>query len=341
MSRERCAKKAEELFARILLCEAPREDQAQAILDIALSRGDFPHIQLRALSDLAALDAPRARTLIEHVVRQPIDEDREHVRARAYATLVDLSELDGADLALILRGLGERSRLVESAIKSSIGYLSEQRLRRLEQSLDQINPRVVPQVVSLRQLVRDGVSSSARRLPNLEAIEDQDEPKPPRRRDAGTASSARTASNNFDRTQRSRVPPKAAAAARSITPQREVARMAAPPIPTSQLIGEGPLTTPVTREATLPPYPAEAGPAVSLETIRDIRFRDKTWQELLAERDRLHDPRQLCACMAEMTVRFGKELTRDAVSTKLVYVLSHPDPEIKRQAGLLVALLFR
>lgn len=338
----RCAKEAERLVGDILLCEAPREDQAHAILDIALSRGDFPHIQLRALSDLAALDAPRARTLIEHIVRQPIDEDREHVRARAYATFVDVSELQGADLTLILKGLGERSRLVEGAIKSSIGYLSEQRLRRLEQSLDQVNPRGFPPVTSLRQLVRDRLSSGARRLPALDPREDQEEPKPPRRKEPGTTSSARPKSGHFERAQRSSVPSKVAAAPRALTPQIAVARAPAPPPQrTSQPIREEPVTTPTNSEATLPARPVEPGAAVSLEALRDIRFRNMTWQELLTERDRLKDPRQLCACMAEMTVRFGKELTRDAASSKLVFVLSHPEPEIKRLAELLVAQLFR
>jgi len=337
-----CAKKAEELVAGILLTKASRTDQAQAILDIALSRGDFPHIQLRALSDLAALDTPRARTLIEHIVRQPIDEDREHIRARAYATLVNVSELQEADLTLILRGFSERSRLVQNAIKCAIGYLSEQRLRHLDQSLDQFNPRVAPQVGSLRQLVRDRLSSGARRLPALEPREDQEEPKPPRRKEPGTTSSARPKSGHLERAQRPSVPLKAAAAPRALTPQIEVARTPAPPPQrTSQPIREEPVTTPTNSEATLPARPVEPGAAVSLEALRDIRFRNMTWQELLTERDRLKDPRQLCACMAEMTVRFGKELTRDAASSKLVFVLSHPEPEIKRLAELLVAQLFR
>jgi hypothetical protein len=74
--------------------------------------------------------------------------------------------------------------------------------------------------------------------------------------------------------------------------------------------------------------------------MRDPKFYSMPWAELLAQRNSLVDPHEACACFAEMAVRFDRELARDLVASRLLWVMSHPEPEIKLKAVTLFRELF-
>ncbi len=337
--RERCALTTERLVGEILQSSVPVVQRVPAILDVALGRDDFPYIQVRALSELLYLSPEHARKLIEHILRQPIDEDRDHVRARAYATLVQIPAKTETDVRTLLYGLTEKSRAVQSAIAIAIRDLYGDTLRELQLLVDQADP-----------------SSAGRKklkgLLELSAPTERDFQRP-RSRDARQARKEEgkkcapqralnkqpvrpvdTPQEQKDGGRRGRSP---RSSARS-EPQPPLIQL--PPVVASVPQPDAPMLSNQSTKAHPRMADFEKHAPESLEEMRDPSYRKMTWRELLTQRDALTDPSMLCACFAEMIERFGARLARDEVATRLVWVMSHSEPELKSKAGILLRRLF-
>jgi hypothetical protein len=127
--------------------------------------------------------------------------------------------------------------------------------------------------------------------------------------------------------------------------QRSDTAATPPPIPISSptvspSTPESPSVFATTMQISLPPRPVEGENPEELESLRERRFHRMTWTQLLTQRDNITDPHELCACFTVMTARFGVNVTREAVASKLVWVLSHPEPDLKQKATLIFKKLF-
>lgn len=341
--RETCAQKAELWLSEILF--SPQDDRlkAEAILDIVTRRSDFPSVQLRAFQDLKALDPSVARQFVLHILKEPLNEDRDHIRARALATLVELPHITPSEALLIADGLNCRFRMVAHGVRQAIGSLSRAELSVIGEAAAQLKgaeaSKVAPLVAAIKEAYQDAPTCSV-----LEAIENERGserlvfPKQARPDIAKLAAANHAPRSIFRPASASSA---AAKGSQAVATNARPSRVSPSPPSTVR-----PLETPTTQAhsmapISLPPRPAVSTTQASLDTLRDSKLLDKTWQELLFERDRQKDPRRLCACIAEMAARFGVELTRDAASSSLIYVVSHSDPELKRMGEVLVNHLFR
>jgi hypothetical protein len=346
--REPCALKAELWLSEILFSPGDDRLKAEVILDIVTRRADFPSVQLRAFQDLKALDPDTARKFVLQIVQEPLHEDRDHIRARALATLVELPAITPGEALLLADGLKCRFRTVAYAVTHAIGSLSRADLSAIGEAAAQWKGteaiKVAPLVAALKEAYQDAPTRSV-----IEALEDEKEheklvsPKQPRPESALVPAAKRVSRAIFRPAPASS---KAAIDSQAVETNARVPRVS--PSPTSVVRPlEAPSTQAPTTQAqsmapiSLPPRPVVSTAPASLDALRDPKLLDKTWQELLFERDRQKDPRKLCACIAEMLARFGAELTRDAASSSLIYVVSHSDPELKRMGEVLVDRLFR
>lgn len=338
--RETCAQKAELWISEILF--SPQDDRlkAEVIFDIVTQRADFPSLQLRACHDLKALDPNTARKFVLQIVQEPLNEDRDHIRARALATLVELPTITPSEALLIADGLKCRFRTVAYAVRQAIGSLSRVELDALGDVAAQLKGADAARVAPLRALIEE-VYESSRIRPRVEALEVERTSEklvvPKRARPEMTK---RAVTHSGSRTTLRPAPTISVAAKDS---QANASLPHGRPSPTSSVRPLEASTTQAQSIApiSLPPRPAAPTTQASLDALRDSKLRDKTWQDLLFERDRQKDPRKLCACIAEMVARFGPELARDAASSSLIFVVSHRDPELKRMGEVLVNQLFR
>lgn len=332
-----CAHTAETFVSEIFSSLEPDRVRAEAILDIAMKRPDQPSIQLRSFQDLKALDTGAARRLVTHILQEPLDEDRDHLRARALATLVELPDITREEAILIGEGLRCRFRNVAHAVKQAINSLTRSQLSTLGDAVEQVQGVAASKVVPLAALIREAYPTAQSRSVVEEFADDRtaEEPSFPREL------------RNVSMPVASRIRPSAIVKTVARPQPRPVAQEAETPGIGSVITAAEPQVDTRTPQAltveplSLPSRPIVSITSASLNGLRDPKLLDKTWQELLFERDRQKDPRKLCACIAEMVARFGAELSRDAASSALIYVVSHPDPELKRMGEVLVDLLFR
>jgi len=341
--RETCAQKAELWLSEIFFSPEDDRVKAQAIFDVVTRRSDFPSIQLRGFQDLKTLDPHTARRFALQIVQEPLNEDRDHIRARALATLVELPDITPVETLLIADGLKCKFRTVTHAVKQAIGSLSRTELSALRETAAQWTGAEASKVAPLLTLIDEAYPYA----PNRSLVEAFQEEKSGERlvfpKQARDESEKVLAVNRASRSMFHPARPRGVAPSNSHTPTANVDLSRASPPLTSAARPSARSTTQTQSIAltSLPPKPVVSTAPPSLDELRDSTLLDKTWQELLFERDRQKDPRKLCACIAEMAARFGIELTRDATSSSLIFVLSHPDPALKRMGGALVEHLFR
>ncbi len=340
---ETCAQRAELWLSEIVFSSEADRLKAEAILDIVTRRPDFPSVQLSGFHDLKALDTSMARRFSLHIVREPLNEDRDHIRARALATLVELPDITPVETLIIADGLKCRFRTVAHAVKQAIGSLSHTELSALRETATQWKGAEAMKVAPLLAVIDEAYQYAPTR-PLVEAFKEEKERErshfPKHERDESKkAITAKRASRTIFRPARTRGV--TANNSNAIASNIDVSRTG--PLPTSAVRPpvESTVQTQDMAPISLPPRPVVSPAPASLDELRDSALRDKTWQELLFERDRQKDPRKLCACIAEMVARFDIDLTRDATSSSLIYVLSHSDPALKRMGGALVEHLFR
>lgn len=332
----RCAIEAEVILGDIIhLAHEPASERAGAILDFAVTRDDLPPIQIRAITELLVLEPDHARKLIGHLVQRPFDEDLEHVRARAYAALVELPDPTQKDVALLEQGL-KSSRAARDAITRALEAQRTPKLEALKAVVGQQRPGATPPIVKLKAVLESAHDSSheARWQPERVAriVHADTRPKqeksvisaPPVPRRPKPAAERTLPRVGTKRGERAGTP---AAIAPSVPP-------VSPPAPKSSPVSD------TTMQLSLPPRPVEQATNAGLDSLREPRFHSMAWRELLAQRDSIRDPHMLCACFAEMASRFDRELAQDAVATRLVWIVSHPEPELKRKASLIVRALF-
>ena len=334
-----CANEADSIVQDIILRnDVPKSDRGRAVIDIVLSRGDLPPVQIRAITQLVKLDPSHARELIGRLVKLPFDEDCEHVRARAYAALAELPDTMSNDVELLAAALSSKSRTVREAITRSLDEQPTNKLHSLKSVAEQLHPATTPPIGKLKAALESALCSS-----------DETQMGPARVTHASRMEPRKKLNQSKAPTPH---PPKerkpAGAILRSVETQ-EAQRsdtVAIPlPIPISSPTGYPP--TPeeslsvfaTTMEISLPPRPVEEDPE-GLESLQERRFHRMTWTQLLTQRDNITDPHELCACFTVMTAKFGVNVTREAVASKLAWVLSHPEPDLKRKANLIFKKLF-
>ena len=338
----RCPVATETAIRDILISGISKSEQAQTLLDIGHVRQDLPFIQIRVLSELLVLDPARARKLSVHLIQQPFDEDREHVRAKAYATLVELPEKTLDDVRMLIRGLAERSRAVKSGIALAIDDLqdSEKReLRGLCERIEQIeeNATHTSKLTVLLKVPYAPPQSGSAATSAVPGAQDGN-PLPARPNTAKIIPEVPSTKASTKPVMRAAI--------------EEMPRQARDSAPT--ILPRAHVKTPVVEEAVAQSFDGRVSahrkhpqPGIdtplshsSLDAMRDPKFHSMPWAELLAQRNSLVDPHEACACFAEMAVRFDRELARDLVASRLLWVMSHPEPEIKLKAVTLFRELF-
>jgi hypothetical protein len=338
-----CAYKVEFVLSEIFASSEDDRVKAKAILDIATRRSDYPSIQLLALQDLKILDPSSARLLVSQLLQEPLDEERDHIRARALATLVELPDITPNEAMFIGEGLKCRIRNVAHAVKQAINSLSRPQLGALEDAIAKLRGVDASKVAPLVAVVKEAYPSAPNRSVSEDFEEERDQARLSSHKGVRSAASSGAAGHRLSGSIRPPAPLKSVApsGSRPAPNKPETSRVSSSPAAPARSFNEPTMQAQSVEPINLPPRPVVSTTAASLEALRDSKLLDKTWQELLFERDRQKDPRKLCACIAEMVARFGVELTRDAASTSLIYVVSHPDPELKRMGGVLVDHLFR
>jgi two-component sensor histidine kinase len=334
-----CANEADTIVQDIILrSDAPTSDRGRAVLDIVLSREDLPPIQIRAITQLVTLDPTHARELIGHLVKRPFDEDREHVRARAYAALAELPDTMSNDVQLLAAALSSKSRTVREAITRSLEGQSTNKLQSLKTVAEQLHPATTPPIGTLKAALESALCRSNEtqmepaRVTHVSSMKPRQKPK---------QSKASTPHPTEERKPAVAIP----RGVETQEAQRSDTAATPPPIPISSptvspSTQKNPSVFATTMRISLPPRPVEGENSEELESLRERRFDRMTWTQLLTQRDNITDPHELCACFTVMTARFGVNVTREAVASKLTWLLSHPEPDLKRKATLIFKKLF-
>lgn len=344
--KEKCAHTVEARITDIVCASADDSERAQALLDIAIARNDLPHIQVRSCRDLSIIDPSRARQLVRYLLKEPPSEERDRVRARAFATLVELPNITEQEVLAVAHGLRDRFPIVREHILTAIKLLPAERFRELEALISTLSVQKGPHVVQLRELIAaraagEGRGSGAELKPvrrgaqslcidsPLPSVSQSSQARP--RTTTGVRSSAVR-----DGSPSTKPPAQVGRAASEATPPfgDTHARQSAV-VPT--------ISSPENASSGLASSPSNKAllNSASIEAIRVESLSSKTWAELLAQQDRYEDPRMLCACIAEMAVRFGADATLGAAAAKLCFVASHSDPDIKRMSAALTHYLFQ
>jgi len=266
----RSAKEIESIIREILLSKASDTERGAALLQIGIGRHDLPHIRVRALSVLSHVDPSATRTLVKHILEQPVDPDSTHVRATAYSALIKLQKKTTADVTLIVAGLREGLE-VQGSIKEALEDLSQDQLQ------------------SLKDLAATDPESSASLLKTIELIVAETVRHSPR---SGTTPLAAlkvpVKKPRPDPSEKNGHPNKRFDHA----PENE----SVPPTPPT-------ITTPRATRAPVGPLQSSVVKAhdvgtQALETLRVEKFRSLDWNHLVHQLDSLQDPVQLCQCMA-------------------------------------------
>jgi len=342
---ERCAFTVEATIIDIVCADADDGERAQAILDIAIARNDLPHIQSRSCRDLAIMDPSRARELVRYLLKESPSDDRDMVRARAFATLAELPNLTEQEVLAVAHGLKDRLPLVREQVARAINLLPSVRLRELQAVLERLADHKGAHVVALRELaarVVPGVEEFAEPevktkvridASGLKDSERHPTPKLPKQRTrAGKAVHApvvqRISSTTVSGKQK--LHSSSAHVASSVTHAVDRPVSASNP----------PAADVNLSELSVPPRSEVLPSSKSIESLRSGEFAGMTWAELRVQTERLSTPRALCACIAEMVIRFGKDATLQAAAGQLCFVASQTDPEIKAMSASLMTYLF-
>lgn len=343
--KERCALTVEATIIDIVCADADDGERAQAILDIAIVRNDLPHIQSRSCRDLAIIDPSRARELVRHLLKEPPSDERDIVRARAFTTLAELPNLTEQEVLAVAHGLKDRLPLVREQVARAIKLLPSVRLRELQAVLERLSDNKGAHVVALRELaarVVPGVEESAEPevktrvridASGLKDSERHPTPKLPKQRTrAGKAVHApvvqRISSTTVSGKQK--LHNSSAHVASSVTHAADRPVSASNPPPADVNLSA----------LSVPPRTEVLPCSKSIESLRSEEFAGMTWADLRVQTERLSTPRALCACIAEMVIRFGKDATLEVAAGQLCFVVSHTDPEIKAMSASLSTYLF-
>ena len=342
--KERCALTVEARMIDILCADAEESERSQAILDIAIARNDLPHIQARSCRDLSIMDPSRARELVRYLLKESPSDERDMVRARAFATLAELPNLTEQEVIAVAHGLKDRFPIVREHVGRAIQLLPADRFRMLQAMVERLADHKGLHVVALRDFVArvvPGVGESTepdfkgRVRVNEASPKDSQQPTPKLIRER--ASTARAVRDPVIQRgppakvcgrQASHSSAQRMEASRTNLPDRRVSVSTQPPAAVS-------LSQP-----SLSPRSEVSSASVSIEGLRRGEFAGMTWAELRIETERSDNPRTLSACIAEMAVRFGKDATLQVTSGQLCFVASHADPEIKAMSASLSAYLF-
>ena len=343
--KERCALTVEATILDIVCADADDGDRAQAILDIAIARNDLPHIQSRSCRDLAIIDPSRARELVRHLLKESPSDDRDMVRARAFATLAELPNLTEQEVLAVAHGLKDRLPLVREQVSRTINLLPSVRLRELQAVLERLSDNKGAHVVALRELaarvvtgVEESAEPEAKTRVRIGASDQKDSerhstPKSPKQQTrAGRAVHApvvhRISSTTVSGKQE--LHSSSAHVASSVTQAVDRPVLSSNPPPADVNLSE----------LSVPPRSEMLPSSKSIESLRSREFAGMTWAELRVQTERISTPRALCACIAEMVIRFGKDATLEAAAGQLCFVVSHTDPEIKAMSASLSTYLF-
>jgi len=305
----RCAKEVEEIVRSIFLSNASDTERGAALLHIGIQRDDFSHIQVRVLTTLPRVDASAARTLVDHILKQPVGPDSTHLRVTAYRALIELQGKTTADVCVLIAGLREGATEVQRSIKKALQDLPPAQLQNLKDLATKVPAGSAP-LLEMIDLMLTETAVNSLRNPTAPLAALQFPAKEPRlNRPARTVESSRAS-------------------------DRKPERQSVPPTPPT-------ITTPrETRDATAPlqssVVKAHDVATPALETLRVQKFRSLNWNHLVHHLDILQDPVELCQCMAEMATRFERDMTRNVISAKLCWVVSHQDSSIKNLCAPLV-----
>jgi hypothetical protein len=255
------------------------------------------------------------------------------VRARAYAALAELPDTMSKDVELLAAALSSKSRTVREAITRSLEGQSTNKLQTLKTVAEQLHPATTPPIGTLKAALESALcrSNETQMKPtHVSSMAPRQKPKqskastphPTEERKPAVAISRGAETQEAQRSDTAATPPPISSP--SVSPSRQ----------------ESPSVFATTMQISLPPRPVEGENPEKLESLRERRFHRMTWTQLLTQRDNITDPHELCACFTVMTARFGVNLTREAVASKLAWILSHPEPDLKRKATLIFKKLF-
>ncbi len=324
--REPCALKVDELVGKIVFQKSPVANKAQALLDIAVARNDLPIIQNRICTELLILDAEKARVLISFVLKQPIDEDRDVLRARIFSAIVEMPSQTPEELATLAAGLKDRFPTVRRQIHSALVGLPRDRFDTLQKVVSGLAEGREPLVRELSNYLADiergRLSSPPRILPPPLPKKSHPPQHPATRKN--TVAQERLAA-------RARLVAERRATAPAPSPKRP------PPSPAPGSLMAEPIAKP------LPPPPASQKPAMpvasSISDLRSPSLQSKTWGELQLALNTERDPIESCAIIAEMATRFDREMVLSGSASRLTYLASHQEVDVKKRAGLLINYL--
>ena len=351
-----CGLQVDELIAQIAFSDSALKTKAEAILNIALTRQEFPFVVVRCFTELELLGQSWVRILIDDVIAKPEDPDMDQVRGRALASLVKIEDLSLGDVSLLANNIHHRFSNISTQIARAITHLGLKQLTYLHAQALLLDPKLVPNVAILIKQLKDAKTRAVdiseetedsaplprikKTIPKLPRDQSLKQPIKP----AIISAQPKINRANQADSSRARIVPLIKKAVENKSSQ--VLKL--PPI-TTELAVQGTPFQQVNPEpsvsATIKPAPSALRQLANnlrlLEGLRDPSLSKKTLSELLWVKSETKDPIVICRCIAEITTRFGLDAGRDNGSDQLVWIISDPaETEAKEIAMVLTQALF-
>ena len=351
-----CGLQVDELIAQIAFSDSALKTKAEAILNIALTRQEFPFVVVRCFTELELLGQSWVRILIDDVIAKPEDPDMDQVRGRALASLVKIEDLSLGDVSLLANNIHHRFTNISSQIARAITHLGPKQLTYLHAQALLLDPKLVPNVAILIKQLKDAKTRAVdiseetedsaplprikKTIPKLPRDQSLKQPIKP----AIISAQPKINRANQADSSRARIVPLIKKAVEIKSSQV----LNLPPITTELEIHGTPfeqVNSEPAVSATIEPAPSALRQLTNnlrlLEDLRDPSLSKKTLSELLWIKSIAKDPIAICRCIAEITTRFGEDEGRDQGSNQLVWIISNPaETPAKEMARVLTRALF-